>query len=486
MTNILSSISGYFSRSLILGTFLPVTIFVVLSLLFLVPILPAGITLSVLLEGLDTGKIVGITFVIIVLSGLLFNMNIPILRLYEGYPWSNSGIGAWLRGRHVRRFIEDQQILESLRAVLRKMEAVDRNFGANAQLVQEVLENTKSLSSTLNQIDLSNRKWLQFWHGTQDVGQSNLLREHWRALSQNLRSGFSDYRIQVKRRYPDRAEHILPTRLGNVVRAFEFYSDREYGIDSVEIWPRLVAVVPAPYASSIDETKSTFDFMLNCSFLSAVLATVVFFVGAIYPSLVLSTGAFYWLIKVALLICLSYFFYQLSINRAEAWGRLVKAAIDLYRWELLKQLGYKQQFLTRDEERKHWREVSRQAIYGDRYDKTLIAYAPPSRTFPSVQPAETQLTRGVKRDETTGVTTIYLRVKNTSLKSSISGITVTDLLPDEFDFQWDSAKIDGIQVNVSGTNPYEFFLGSLEKGAEAVLTYQAVPKKSNRFSVSLN
>src|SRR5262249_13251508 len=151
---------------------------------------------SVLLEGLDTGKIVGITFITIVLSGLLYNMNIPILRLYEGYPWSRSWLGSLLRRRHINRFDDDQQILESLRAVLRKMEAVDRNFAANSTLVQEVLENFRSLSSALGQRDIKDKKWVEVWHGTQSAGQLNRMREQWQALSQDLRSGFSDYRIQ--------------------------------------------------------------------------------------------------------------------------------------------------------------------------------------------------------------------------------------------------------------------------------------------------
>jgi len=245
-------------------------------------------------------------------------------------------------------------------------------------------------------------------------------------------------------------------------------------------------VIPTDYAVSIDDTKTTFDFMMNCSFLSALLATAVFIVGLVYPStLIAAADRFYWFLKLGTLICMSYFFYRLSINRAQAWGLLIKSAFDLYRWELLKKLGYQQQLLTREEEREHWHEVSRQAIYGDRYDKKLMPYAPPRHSFPSAKPKQTEITRGVKRDERTEVTTIYLRVKNTG-KDSITGVTVTDLLADDLDFQWDSAKLDGREVSVSGTNPFEFKMGDLGKGAEAILTYQAIPKKSNRFSMLLN
>ena len=486
MTSILSSISGYFSRSLILGTFLPVTIFVVLSLLFLVPVLPAGLSLSTLLAGIDTGKIVGISFVTIVLSGLLYNMNIPVLRLYQGYPWRRSWIGKWLTRRHIDRFEATQLRLESIRAVLRKMEAVEKDFDSNSGLVREVLENWSSLGSPLRRADLKERQWFQAWYGSRTDSQLNQLRDQWRALSTDLRSEFSTDRVQIKHTYPDKRGLILPTRLGNAIRSFEYYSDREYGIDSVEIWPRLVSVIPRDYAVTIDDTKTTFDFMMNCSLLSVLLASAVFVVGIVYPSSVLSDGTYYWFIKIGALICLSYFFYRLSINRAQAWGLLIKSAFDLYRWDLLKKLGYQQQFVTRDAEREHWREVSRQAIYGDRYDKKLTGYATSSRSFPTAQPSQTEITRGVKRDEATAVTTIYLRVKNTNPNASISAVTVTDLLSDELDFQWDSARIDGKQINVSGTNPYEFSVGDIAQGDEAILTYRAVPKKSSSFFVSLN
>src|SRR5215510_4647528 len=271
MTAILSSISGYFSRALILGTFLPVTIFVVLSLLFLVPALPAGLSLSDLMGGLDTGKIVGISFLTIVLSGLLYNMNIPVLRLYQVYPWRRSWIGSWLTRRHIARLEAAQLRLESMRAVIRRMEAIDKDFESNSAFVSEVLENWKSLGSSIERNTVKNRKWLETWYKSETESRIDQMKEQWSTLKSALLGEFGTYRIEIKRAYPDKRGIVLPTRLGNAIRSFEYYSDREYGIDSVEIWPRLVSVIPTDYAVSIDDTKTTFDFMMNCSFLSALL-----------------------------------------------------------------------------------------------------------------------------------------------------------------------------------------------------------------------
>src|SRR5260370_26939718 len=126
-------------------------------------------------------------------------------------------------------------------------------------------------------------------------------------------------------------------------------------MDSIEAWRRLVAVIPESYAVSVDDAKTTFDFMMNCSALSLLLAFSIVCVGLIFPASMVSTMAvLYWLSKVIAFVLVSYLFYRLSINRAGAWGSLVKGSFDLYRWELLNKLGYNQKPKSRQEERRLW------------------------------------------------------------------------------------------------------------------------------------
>jgi hypothetical protein len=54
MTNILSMISGSFSRVLMLGTLFPVTVFALLFYLIVVPFLPPDLALLQILRTLDT------------------------------------------------------------------------------------------------------------------------------------------------------------------------------------------------------------------------------------------------------------------------------------------------------------------------------------------------------------------------------------------------------------------------------------------------
>ena len=70
---------------------------------------------------------------------------------------------------------------------------------------------------------------------------------------------------------PPKKDNVLPTKLGNVIRAFEYHSHILYRIDPISSWPRLVAVIPKSYQEQIGEAQSTFSFMLNVSFFSTIL-----------------------------------------------------------------------------------------------------------------------------------------------------------------------------------------------------------------------
>jgi hypothetical protein len=62
MSSIVSTISGQFSKSLILGVFLPAALFVSLSIIFLVPLFPENWPLLAPLQALDPGwKLIAIS-----------------------------------------------------------------------------------------------------------------------------------------------------------------------------------------------------------------------------------------------------------------------------------------------------------------------------------------------------------------------------------------------------------------------------------------
>ena len=480
MTSILSSISGYFSKSLILGTFLPVVIFTVLALLLFVPYLPPDVIISSPLEGWEKEwRVIGISFIMIVISGLIYNLNIPILRFYEGYPWRSSFIGTWLRKRERTNFDSAQLRLDAMRAALRAMDTAVKSKPVNTEFISEVMDNWKGLVRHRRPDDVTKNRWFQAWQESLNRAQTDEITAQWQAINQELSSEYSSYRFQLKHAYPDKRSLILPTRLGNVIRSFEYYSHREYGIDSNEMWPRLAGVIPQEYAVSIDDTKNTFDFMLNSSLLSLLLSFCVLIAGLVYPAPFVSAAtALWWLLKIVALVVLSYFFYRLSINRAHAWGLLIKAAFDLFRWDLLKKLGYAQLPTDRKHERALWTDISRQAIYGDRFDSRLRGYNEP-KTYPSVRSsspnARLRITRGVKAGNNGDSLVVHVHVRNRD-SAAAPAVTILDRLSDDLDFEWGSAELSVGTLYVWGVNPYHFYIGDLKPNGEAILTYGAMRK----------
>ncbi|MGH2534269.1 MAG: hypothetical protein ACRDJW_18525 [Thermomicrobiales bacterium] len=88
MTSVLSGISGQFGKALILGTFFPAIIFVVLWRVLVQPYLAPAWQGIESVKGLDTThEVFVLLFVAIVLSGLLCFLYIPLTMLVEGYPW---------------------------------------------------------------------------------------------------------------------------------------------------------------------------------------------------------------------------------------------------------------------------------------------------------------------------------------------------------------------------------------------------------------
>ena len=73
--------------------------------------------------------------------------------------------------------------------------------------------------------------------------------------------------------YPRRSDQVLPTRLGNIIRAAEQHADR-YGIDGVTAWPRLYVVLPASFVEAFATTAAAMEGAAVISVLGATFAVV--------------------------------------------------------------------------------------------------------------------------------------------------------------------------------------------------------------------
>jgi hypothetical protein len=210
-------------------------------------------------------------------------IEVPIVRLYEGYPWQDSRLGRcfteWQRGH---------------------LDWLEREI---KQLSREL---TRHYHSSLESVEVD-----------------------------ELDTKIKRYKAQVVSGFPPNPARMLPTGLGNVIAAFEAYPGKRYGMDGVTSWPRLLPILAeAGFLPYVTQARSTVDFLLNTSFLMVAfgfecISLRILFVSDV--SWVLPVGAF----------TVAGVFYMAAITSAYNWAAVFQAAFDLFRYHLARALGLK-------------------------------------------------------------------------------------------------------------------------------------------------
>jgi hypothetical protein len=424
MTSLLSAISGHFNRALIFGTVVPLVLFMTLGGWLLQSWLPAESPWRALQAYGTEWQAAAALVAIALASSVLHSVNVPLTRLYEGYPWEHSFVG---RRRIAKYRVEHRRLTA-------------RWLGYRA--VRYAIEGDGAFARA----------------GTQILGEHSRVG---RVLAD---------------RFPDEP-HLLPTRLGNAIRAFESYPSIQYGMSAITLWPRLVAVIGEDYANAIAEQKTSFDFMLNSSALAMLTAAVIAAIGLIFPlPFVSMRWLFLWVVEVFGLVALAYWFYEGSIGRAVAWGQMVKGAFDIYRHQLLKKLGYDATPPTRAAERHLWQMISQQIIYGD----TRRVHVPPltaDTSYVEVIPAWLSVTvhRSVELPDAVGKQRIHVTLANNDPSNhAVTKVALVERLPVNTDLIHSSVQP---MVAVEGVNPIRIPLGSLAAGATVAVQYEVVRYK---------
>ncbi|HEX3713525.1 MAG TPA: hypothetical protein VHV09_12095 [Trebonia sp.] len=130
---------------------------------------------------------------------------------------------------------------------------------------------------------------------------------------------------QRRHRRPPATVPMLPTRLGNTLRAAESWPARKYGLDAVTVWPRLWLVLPDRAIQELVAARATLD----SSAAVAVWGLLFCFFGIWTPLAVVPGLA---VAAVAVTVW--------APPRAETFADLVEAAYDLYRPALYQQLRW--------------------------------------------------------------------------------------------------------------------------------------------------
>lgn len=133
--------------------------------------------------------------------------------------------------------------------------------------------------------------------------------------------------------YPHNPEALLPTRMGNAIRAFERHGNERWGLDGVTAWPRIEALLSADEQTLLVDAKIDLYVFVNGSL--GALA-----VGACLVADKLEHGVpnSYWPLY-ALPFLLSYILYRFAVGLAIRWGEVVRASTDLHRLEIYERLN---------------------------------------------------------------------------------------------------------------------------------------------------
>jgi len=137
---------------------------------------------------------------------------------------------------------------------------------------------------------------------------------------------------QAYRRYPPKKyrSEVLPTQLGNILLAGEYYAYDRYGIDTIYFWPRLYPLLPEAFQRDHEASIIQYQFPLVVAF-QATAATII------CAAVLLITHSPAVVFAAILLggTVIAYGAYILSLSSAMEMAEQQRTAFDLYRDRLL-------------------------------------------------------------------------------------------------------------------------------------------------------
>ena len=151
--------------------------------------------------------------------------------------------------------------------------------------------------------------------------------------------------------YPLRNDRVLPTRLGNILRAAEDHAVERYEINAIIVWPRLYVLLPDAFVAAIAASKTPLDLMSVIGAMASAFAVV----GTIVSAFLLP-----WYAIVACFggsVLVMWLAYQGAVQAARPYAQLIRAAFDVHRGLLLDATGLSRPQSYGDE-RRQWEQIS--------------------------------------------------------------------------------------------------------------------------------
>lgn len=134
--------------------------------------------------------------------------------------------------------------------------------------------------------------------------------------------GKLDRRLEL--RTPGPARDLMPTELGNILRAAETRPKDRYGLDVIVCWPRLWLVLPESASNELAAARADLDTAIRIGLWGGL-----FLVWSIWV---------WWAVPVAVLVI--FLAYRSAVGAAVTYGKLIESAFDMYRLTLYEKAGW--------------------------------------------------------------------------------------------------------------------------------------------------
>jgi hypothetical protein len=154
---------------------------------------------------------------------------------------------------------------------------------------------------------------------------------------------------ELTARFPPEDRLVLPTELGNVIRAFENHPRERYGLDGIPIWPTIVALLNDSERAELEDVTTDVAFWLN-GLVVVVVGGMLLFAERLWhpPGGTLKTVA----VEVAVAAAvgaMTVWMYRQLIAASARWGEPVRAAFGVHRFELYDRLGVRRPHTEKDD-----------------------------------------------------------------------------------------------------------------------------------------
>lgn len=138
-------------------------------------------------------------------------------------------------------------------------------------------------------------------------------------------------RIRLQSELREFPEKIMPTRLGNILRAAEEDPYLRYGLDPATVWPRLYPLLSEVLRGEVDDARANLDSAVRISTLALVFSLIWGTQAVISESWLLAGIA-------ALGLGGTLLAHHATFGAATLYAELIRSAFDLHRFDLYRNL----------------------------------------------------------------------------------------------------------------------------------------------------